>query len=39
MKYKRKSLVVEAVKWMGERDLLNEPVWLADAFEDGIIRI
>lgn len=34
MKYRRKPIVVEAVKWNGRRDSLNEPVWLTDAFQE-----
>lgn len=34
MKYRRKPMIVEAVRWYGMRDLLNEPAWLTDAFRE-----
>ena len=39
MKYKRKPIIVEAVKWIGIREPLQEPMWLTDAFAKGIVKI
>lgn len=32
-------MIVEAVKWYGMRDSLNEPTWLTDAFQEQSVLI
>lgn len=39
MKYKRKAITVEAVKWSGVRESLQEPMWLTDAFAKGVVTV
>lgn len=38
MKYRKKPVVIEAFKWIGGPEQTEDPEWIVEAFENGIVR-
>lgn len=38
MKYRKKPVVIEAFRWMGGPDQIEDPVWICDAIRSGKVR-
>lgn len=34
-KYRKKPVVIEAFKWTGDRDQIEDPVWIVEAIKQG----
>ena len=37
MNYKRKPTVIEAFKWTGDADQLDDPIWIVNAIKKGVV--
>lgn len=35
VKYRKKPVVIEAFKWTGGRDQIEDPIWMVEALEKG----
>ena len=35
MKYKNKSMIIDAFKWTGDQDQIEDPVWIVEAIKKG----
>jgi hypothetical protein len=35
MRYRKKPIVIEAFKWTGDAEQVEDPVWICDAIRDG----
>ena len=35
MKYKNKSMIIDAFKWTGDQDQVEDPIWIVEAIKKG----